>query len=1250
MRIDKIEVTNLASIEGTQTVDFTVEPLRSAGLFAITGNTGAGKSTLLDAVCLALYNHAPRFETTEKQPRKLGLEPEDDKHALSATDVRNILRRGCSEGGCKVTFSLVDGTVYEAGWSVRIKRTGTYDTVVRSLRKLKPHKENYDTREVAGRIVNLIHLTYEQFTRTVILAQNSFANFLNAKQADKSLLLEKLTGTEVFGNISQQVYQETKASERRYDDIRQRIEGISTRLFNDEDLAREKNNLTMYRGQQTRDLNTLDRITKQLDWYTRYHKAKDEMEKQKTLFLQAQREYNALYDKKQTLDRYDKVQVFRELFHKIKEAENELETLKTQVTLKSRQLREERDRMGEAKQQYKQALALLEEATTAYGHKENHFNRGHDLQGQISAIENEIKNKRSDLERYTEDIRKHNEQLVKLENQRDSITRHKEDTMQQLQSIAMHRNMVENIESVKVQLEKMHELQEDTLANQKQLADLRNRLQMERENEKRLNEEQNRLQAEAKSLKEELFIHTQANQGQSGADIQRRLNRLLDTHRRAKGAQELWMRLSEGYADIEDKADEIRRRERSIEQVQREIDTNEKRLIVLNESLEVLRKSYMLSQSENIIELRKNLKEGLACPVCGATHHPYHSETERELGRILSTLEEDFRTAEAEANAARDTLLEKQKQLAEETGQLTQSRDELERLQRRQRYNEEAWKDFEDMDTSLQGCSASVNRENRATVIGQLFENASRELGKVQQQMEMFNQHQEAINNINGRIRHADDMRTENVRRLSEVNTSVRVLDSQINELQNRISSNADAQDLIESKLDTVVTVPLWHEKWRKGYENFVQQLVSLAETWNGGVAACKKADEDVFRLNEEINVLLQWVNEKSGLRSALSNAIVSKEQEISRKRDELFKMFGETGLDETMRQMKLSIERHSSEEQASRTAFEKMANKVQGLEGEMRNLEAQQHRREDDLHQNHEELDIRISRFNNDNSTLQYFELEKLFSDPRDWNALRSEITGSQERLQSATFSSDAASRVVVQLQQDENRPSESNEESELMLQHQKEQFERHLEEVKAHIDETQTLLRMHEQSQRDIEACEPERRQLQTEYENWQRLNAIIGSSDGKLFREIAQCYTFEVLVGYANRHLRDLTTRYRLRCKPGTLMLEIVDHDMLDEVRSVTSLSGGETFIVSLGLALGLSSLRSGEMQISSLFIDEGFGNLDSNSLDLVINALANLQSSQGRKVGIISHTDQVRHRITPQIRLVKCAGAKSRIEVK
>ena len=201
MKIDKIELCNLASLEGTHIIDFTQEPLRSAGLFAITGNTGAGKSTILDAICLGLYGRAPRFENGERL-RNLGLTAgEDEKPQLAATDVRNILRRGQTGGYSRITFSLPDGSVYEASWSVRQKRTGTYDTAQRGLRKLAPKHEDYDAREVPERIAGLIHLTYEQFTRTVILAQNSFANFLHAKQSEKSLLLENLTGTELFGHI-----------------------------------------------------------------------------------------------------------------------------------------------------------------------------------------------------------------------------------------------------------------------------------------------------------------------------------------------------------------------------------------------------------------------------------------------------------------------------------------------------------------------------------------------------------------------------------------------------------------------------------------------------------------------------------------------------------------------------------------------------------------------------------------------------------------------------------------------------------------------------------------------------------------------------------------------------------------------------------------------------------------------------------------------------------------------------------------
>ena len=190
-----------------------------------------------------------------------------------------------------------------------------------------------------------------------------------------------------------------------------------------------------------------------------------------------------------------------------------------------------------------------------------------------------------------------------------------------------------------------------------------------------------------------------------------------------------------------------------------------------------------------------------------------------------------------------------------------------------------------------------------------------------------------------------------------------------------------------------------------------------------------------------------------------------------------------------------------------------------------------------------------------------------------------------------------------------------------------------------------------MHQKSIEEAGALEPERLRMKEELDNWSKLNSIIGSADGKRFREIAQCYMFGLLVGYANRCLTYLTPRYRLRNESGTLALKIIDRDMLDQARGASSLSGGETFVVSLALALALSSLRSQGMQIGNLFIDEGFGNLDAASFDFVIDALSALPSMKGCRIGLIGNTAQVRNRITPQIRFVRLAmNGKSRIEIR
>jgi exonuclease SbcC len=162
------------------------------------------------------------------------------------------------------------------------------------------------------------------------------------------------------------------------------------------------------------------------------------------------------------------------------------------------------------------------------------------------------------------------------------------------------------------------------------------------------------------------------------------------------------------------------------------------------------------------------------------------------------------------------------------------------------------------------------------------------------------------------------------------------------------------------------------------------------------------------------------------------------------------------------------------------------------------------------------------------------------------------------------------------------------------------------------------------------------------------WRRLNDLIGSADGAKFRMIAQRRTLDLLLRYANHQLNHLAVRYRLERLPESLNLIVIDRDMGDERRSIHSLSGGESFLVSLALALGLASLTSNRLRIESLFIDEGFGSLDPETLNTAMSALMHLEA-QGRKVGVISHVTEMTDAIPVQIKVVKGRGGASRIVV-
>ena len=215
-------------------------------------------------------------------------------------------------------------------------------------------------------------------------------------------------------------------------------------------------------------------------------------------------------------------------------------------------------------------------------------------------------------------------------------------------------------------------------------------------------------------------------------------------------------------------------------------------------------------------------------------------------------------------------------------------------------------------------------------------------------------------------------------------------------------------------------------------------------------------------------------------------------------------------------------------------------------------------------------------------------------------------------------------------------------------------EELEPQLKEYEGSLKELREIIAGHKHSLRENSAAKEriKTKQKAIEAQNkecrrWENLHALIGSADGKKYRNFAQGLTFEIMVGYANRQLHKMTDRYLLiRDDAQPLDLNVVDNYQAGEIRSTRNLSGGESFIVSLSLALGLSHMASKNVRVDSLFLDEGFGTLDEEALDTALETLAGLQQD-GKLIGVISHVPALKERIGTQIQVAPQTGGRSQI---
>ena len=953
MKILAIRLKNLTSIEGTVEVDFTAEPLHSAGIFAISGPTGAGKSTLLDALCLALYDKAPRFATSVES---VNLADVGDNQ-INQSDVRNLLRRGTSDGYAEVDFLGIDGRRYRSRWSVRRTRnkiSGSLQPQTLEVKELDTEKEFQGTKkELLIQLVELVGLTYEQFTRTVLLAQNDFATFLKSKGAAKAELLEKLTGTGVYSRISQEVYARNKAAQEEVTLIQNRMNVIE--LMPEEEL------------------------------------------------LALQKEKELLAEKRVTGIK---------LLAEQNEQLNVVRSLKMQEDLWKKKQQEEQEEQARLKM----------------------------LQGALASQEEGLVHFKAQWEAIQPDLKKARQLDVQIQSQQDSYTQSK----QILQSA--NKQVSEQEQKMRMATEQL-QVSYSSLNRLLNHVGIEEALQLEQV-EEILRQEADKLTAGINTNEERLL----------------RLNSFgypLLTEEQMKLQKELTRQ-----QNIRQLTETQTKTKAEIERLEKETTDCLKQLTEQETALKVTQRLYenaRMAVGKDVKALRQQLQEGEACPVCGSTAHPYHQEQE-----VVDTL---FRSIEQEYNAA------------------------------------------------VANCQQN---NNRSIVLQRDWTHQKMVDGQIGEQLAAL-------------YKAGIDAGNEE-------------------QIQHRLTELAER----------ILEYRNLYAEWQRSDEE-IKKMRAHCEALRENVSLCRLAMQKVSSAKEQLVLLQNAASAEQKRFEVIEKALNVLRQERSQLLKGKSADEAEAVVAKREKELNLALEK-------ARKEVEAVHNRLSGLQGEMKQI------------------------------TLAIGELQEQYKKIE-----------SPEQLPE-----------IIKKQQEENLNTE-----------------RALSTMEAR-------LLQQAKNKLTVEQIAKELAEKQTIAERWAKLNKLIGSADGAKFKVIAQSYTLNLLLLHANKHLSYLSKRYKLQQVPDTLALQVIDCDMCDEIRTVYSLSGGESFLISLALALGLSSLSSNNLKVESLFIDEGFGSLDAESLRTAMEALEQLQM-QGRKIGVISHVQEMSERISVQVQVHKKVNGKSVLTV-
>ncbi|MTW11201.1 AAA family ATPase [Pseudoduganella eburnea] len=1265
MRVLRIAGKNLASLADEFAVDFTSQPLSDAGLFAISGPTGAGKSTLLDALCLALYDDTPRLHKAEGKTPDVG-------DPVSSQDPRTLLRRGAAEGWAEVDFVGNDGAAYRARWKVwraRSKAAGALQPSAMSLQKLPGLQPLGHTKtEVMGEIVQRVGLSFEQFTRAVLLAQNEFSAFLKAKDDDRGTLLETLTGSGIYSDISKRAFERWRAEELK-------LKTLSAGLATQQPLASEQRAEVVARSDAAEaalhaSAQRVTALEAELRWHQQAERLAAAVQHAREHCQQRQHESETAAPRRATLAKLDAVQPARALDDDVVRLAAERAATQAAISLAAQE--SERTRMAlevlsNDAQQAADVLAAAESAQQAAA----------PLLDQAKALDTRL----APLQAA----------FAQAASARDTARQADAAALSVLQAREAHNQALASEQQAGMQWLAHHEhwaalapewprwdvlftqagLQADRAAKHSQaLAAVQQAAAGQRQDEAHA---RSGLDAATERLRQAEAQRDQAARTLAGfnADELAQQRQHLDQQRALLAdSSAAWQNL----AQLTQRQQEFSSRgavlQAARDSAAAEVAAAREANVALFAASTQAERSLKLAEAatgESVEKLRATLQDDSPCPVCGSHEHPYRHE-DGPLHAMLAQLQSEVRDC-------RDKLQRNLKHEAEQQARLQSSVEQLAALGAEQHSLEAALAGAQPRwsaaSTALAGhvsspiaALAATGDATSARTPSSIVPSASDEIPA------WLAAHSASLNAAQRSLETREQAQRQASRTRDVAQTACEQAAAECNRHQHALAaaqaalaqSDAQQKALDEQRIDTALQIatlldqldaplsrPGWQDEWKDSPSRFHEQRSRESKQWQAQRRMADERAAAIAALSTELQSLRSAQQRSSAdVRGAQAAADAAQAAlaEATAERQALWQGRSvrevEAGLRAAIDTARATLQaRQESAQQAAQQrtradealaqALKQLAEKDKAAEGATARLQA----------------------WLTDNQAIGIAGLE----------ALRALLAHSQQGIRDERTALQAidqafASAKAVQAEREaqhaahletapagEQRSAAELEQALATLQEERKQAHDHATALKLQLAQDDARRKAAEAMLADIS------KQQEIE-QRWATMYELIGSQDGKKFRNYAQQFTLDVLLGYANAHLAQLAPRYQLEridnpAQPS-LGLLVRDLHMGDEKRSVHSLSGGESFLVSLAMALGLASLSSNRVRVESLFIDEGFGSLDAETLRVAMDALDGLQS-MGRKVGVISHVQEMTERIATRIVVQPAANGRSAISV-